>query len=416
VPRIPRLAIVVGTLAGVIVLTMAAAGVHLLAHGGTGATAAAGAAGTAPGPAHSAGPRADLPLVTVPGQDTGAAAAPTPSAIARPSPDASAGAGLRLTPPAVVAIAPRRVGDAHLRRLRSLRHVRGALTVGGGAVRVAGVTLNLLAVPVAEFPRWTPVGVADRPEPWEALRRGELVAEAAAARRLGLVPGAHYQIDGGPRLRLAAAAAIGLPGIDGYVSEETGRRLGLTPGVVVLVSGPVTRAGELTGGVRRVLGAGTQVVVTGAPAAARTAAPRAARTPSRDEFTGRVGRPGSYIELYRRAAALCPGLSWTVLAAIGQVESGHGRDNGPSSAGALGPMQFMPATWKAYGVDGDGDGRADIMNPYDAVPAAANYLCATGAGQGGDRLAKAIWHYNHSWSYVSKVLSLANAYAAAYPD
>ncbi|MFO7249544.1 MAG: lytic murein transglycosylase [Actinomycetes bacterium] len=405
--RIPHLAIVVGTLAGVIVLTVASAGVYLLAHGGTGTPPATRVAGTAAPPP----PRPDLPLVTVPEPAAEATPRPTP-ATSTPA----AGGGPRLTPPAVVAIAPRRVGEAHLRKLRSLRHVRGTLAVGGGAVRVAGVTLNLLAVPVAEFPAWTPLGVADRPEPWEALRRGELVAEAAAARRLGLVPGAHYEIEGGPRLRLAAAAAIGLPGIDGYVSEETGRRLGLTPGVVVLVSGPVTRAEELTGGVRRVLGAGTQVAPAGMAAAARTAAPRAARTPSRDDFTGRVGRPASYIELYRRAAALCPGLSWTVLAAIGQVESGHGRNNGPSSAGALGPMQFMPATWRAYGVDGDGDGRADIMNPYDAVPAAAHYLCATGAGEGGDRLAKAIWHYNHSWSYVSTVLSLANAYAAAYPD
>ncbi|MEU8384961.1 lytic transglycosylase domain-containing protein [Streptosporangium sp. NPDC048865] len=128
-----------------------------------------------------------------------------------------------------------------------------------------------------------------------------------------------------------------------------------------------------------------------------------------------VGRPGSYLELYRRAAGVCPGLSWTVLAAIGQVESSHGRNNGPSSAGALGPMQFMPATWKAYGVDGDSDGVADIWNPYDAVPGAANYLCANGAGRGGKKLEKAIWFYNHSWSYVAKVMAVSRGYAAAYP-
>lgn len=329
---------------------------------------------------------------------------------------ASGGAVIRLSPPTLVAIAPRPLDEKRLRSVRSLPHVRKTVALGGGAVRVSGVTLNLLAVPVDEFRAWTPVGIADRPEPWEALRRGEFIAEAAAGRRLGLIPGAHYQLDGGPRLRLAASAAIGLPGVDGYVSEETGRRLGLTPGVVVLVHGPATEADAVSRRMRRLLGAGTQVALTGPAAAVRTemrVAP--ARPPAKGTFTGRVGRPAGYIELYQRSAALCPGLSWTVLAAIGHVESGHGRNNGPSSAGALGPMQFMPATWKAYGVDGDGDGKADIWSPYDAVPGAANYLCANGAGQGGKKLEKAVWHYNHSWSYVAKVLNLANAYAAAYP-
>ena len=152
--------------------------------------------------------------------------------------------------------------------------------------------------------------------------------------------------------------------------------------MVVLVSGPVTRAEELTGGVRRVLGAGTQVAPAGMAAAARTAAPRAARTPSRDDFTGRVGRPASYLELYRRSAALCPGLSWTVLAAIGQVESGHGRNNGPSSAGALGPMQFMPATWRPTASTATGTAGPTSGARTTRCPAAAKYLCANGAGAG----------------------------------
>ena len=77
-------------------------------------------------------------------------------------------------------------------------------------------------------------------------------------------------------------------------------------------------------------------------------------------------------------------------------------------------MQFMPATWKAYGVDGDRDGKADIMNPYDAIPGAAKYLCANGAGRGGKQLYNAVWHYNHADWYVQKVLALARAYAARY--
>ncbi len=116
--------------------------------------------------------------------------------------------------------------------------------------------------------------------------------------------------------------------------------------------------------------------------------------------------------LYHSAAATCPGLSWTVLAAIGQVESGHGRNPSTSSAGAMGPMQFLPSTFAAYAIDGNHDGTLDIMNPADAIFSAANYLCANGAGQGADHLANAIWHYNHAGWYVELVLTLSNRYAA----
>jgi membrane-bound lytic murein transglycosylase B len=121
-------------------------------------------------------------------------------------------------------------------------------------------------------------------------------------------------------------------------------------------------------------------------------------------------RPASYRELYMLSARYCPGLSWKVLAAIGQVESGHGRNVGPSSAGALGPMQFLPSTWAYAGIDGDGDGRVDIMSPYDAVPAAALYLCRAGAGRGGQDLYDAVFSYNHADWYVRQVLALAAEY------
>jgi cell wall-associated NlpC family hydrolase len=91
------------------------------------------------------------------------------------------------------------------------------------------------------------------------------------------------------------------------------------------------------------------------------------------------GIPARYLTLYQHAAAVCPGLSWTVLAGVGEVESDHGR--APvlvSSAGARGPMQFEPATWSRYGGDGDGDGTADPFDPADAIPAAAAYLCSLG--------------------------------------
>jgi membrane-bound lytic murein transglycosylase B len=120
-----------------------------------------------------------------------------------------------------------------------------------------------------------------------------------------------------------------------------------------------------------------------------------------------------YLALYHGASPGGPGLSWTVLAAIGQVESGHGRNMGTSSAGAQGPMQFEPATFAAYAIDGDHDGVKSIMDPADAIYTASHYLCANGAGRGPSALSAAILHYNHAGWYVEMVLKLASEYAAA---
>jgi len=117
--------------------------------------------------------------------------------------------------------------------------------------------------------------------------------------------------------------------------------------------------------------------------------------------------PAVYRALFQAAATTCPGLSWTVLAAIGQVETNDGRGGMVSSAGALGPMQFLPATFAEYARDGDHDGKANIMDPADAIYTAAAYLCANGAGQGGTSLSTAIWNYNHADWYVQLVESLA---------
>jgi predicted nucleic acid-binding Zn-ribbon protein len=127
--------------------------------------------------------------------------------------------------------------------------------------------------------------------------------------------------------------------------------------------------------------------------------------------------PPAVLDLYRRASATCPGLSWTVLAAIGSIESDHGRSTaagvrtGANFAGAMGPMQFLADTWAAYGVDGDADGQRDVYSSIDAVHGAANYLCASGAGTLA-RLADAIWAYNHAGWYVDDVLALALRYGA----
>lgn len=128
--------------------------------------------------------------------------------------------------------------------------------------------------------------------------------------------------------------------------------------------------------------------------------------------TARAGAiPEHFRRLYVQAAKTCPGMSWSLLAAVGQVESGHGVNPGVSFAGAQGPMQFMPGTFAAYAVDGDRDGDTEISDPADSVFSAARYLCANGAGRGGPALERAIWQYNHAGWYVQLVLNLAAQYA-----
>jgi membrane-bound lytic murein transglycosylase B len=92
------------------------------------------------------------------------------------------------------------------------------------------------------------------------------------------------------------------------------------------------------------------------------------------------------------------GVEWEVLAAVNFVETGFNKLRSRSSAGAQGPMQFMPATWRAYGLGGD------VHDPRDAIMGAANYLRASGART---HLRRALWHYNHSERYVDAVAAFA---------
>lgn len=144
------------------------------------------------------------------------------------------------------------------------------------------------------------------------------------------------------------------------------------------------------------------------------------------------------------------GLSWNTLAAIGAVESSHGEHQdgqllesglssvpirGPALDGsglgmirdsdngvwdgdstwdrAVGPMQFIPATWRRWGADGNGDGKADPNQIDDAALAAGRYLCASGSLRSPSGWRAAIYSYNHSDAYVDKVAGVANSYAAA---
>ena len=123
--------------------------------------------------------------------------------------------------------------------------------------------------------------------------------------------------------------------------------------------------------------------------------------------------PAAAVRAYQDAGQTCPGLSWTVLAGVGKVETDHARSNlpgvhsGANAAGAMGPMQFLQATWNAFHV-------LTMNNVYDlrdSAFAAARYLCSNGAGAAA-RLRQAIWQYNHAWWYVDEVLVWAAKYAA----
>jgi membrane-bound lytic murein transglycosylase B len=170
----------------------------------------------------------------------------------------------------------------------------------------------------------------------------------------------------------------------------------------------------------------------------------------------RNGIPEAALKAYSRAQQVMsqvdPGcqLPWTLVAAIGRVESNHGRhggnvlnssgvavpgiygprldgintakindtdagqfDNDSAFDRAVGPMQFIPGTWRAMGVDGDGDGVRNPQDIDDAAMSTAVYLCSgnTNLSNAAD-LNQAVLRYNHSQSYVDLVISIAKAYAA----
>lgn len=177
-------------------------------------------------------------------------------------------------------------------------------------------------------------------------------------------------------------------------------------------------------------------------------------TPAPSQLAASLGLPAPVVDAYQRAAASTSGVQcemrWQVLAGIGQVETGHGAghdidENGtisPTILGpvldgtsgtarvsdtdrgaldgdktfdrAVGPMQFLPSSWTAFGADGNGDGAVDPNNIYDAALAATAHLCAGNAHLGtDDGLAAALFSYNHSDEYVADVLSWIHYYDEA---
>jgi murein DD-endopeptidase MepM/ murein hydrolase activator NlpD len=144
-------------------------------------------------------------------------------------------------------------------------------------------------------------------------------------------------------------------------------------------------------------------------------------TPGAVSFPASLLQPPAFVErrsydelltLWQRDGALY-GVPWQVLAAINKVESNFGRNMGPSSAGAIGWMQFMPSTWERWGVDADGDGLANPWSAEDAIAAAARYLAASG---GATDISRAVFSYNHAQWYVDEVLQLAQLFGSGGVD
>jgi murein DD-endopeptidase MepM/ murein hydrolase activator NlpD len=120
-----------------------------------------------------------------------------------------------------------------------------------------------------------------------------------------------------------------------------------------------------------------------------------------------AGLPFPVLQSLWQKAGATYGIPWQVLGAINKVESNFGQNMGPSSAGAIGWMQFMPSTWQRWGMDANGDGVSDPWNPEDAIFAAARYLAAAG---GRTDISRGIFAYNHAQWYVDEILGLARLY------
>jgi hypothetical protein len=311
--------------------------------------------------------------------------------------------------PDIIAAAPGGITAAEIASISRLAQVRAVLPIDGARIAVNGQPVNVLAAPAAELRSWTPPATAANSLVWADFGRGDLITTAAAASGLGLQDGQSYPVTAATsgQLTFGTDALIGVPGVDGIVNMALATRLGLVKNVAVLINAPAAQMDTLVTQVKGIVGSGGQVVRL-VPEVLATKLPVTTQVPT--------GRPTNYLMLYQESAArYCPGMSWTVLAAIGEIESNNGQNMGPSSAGALGPMQFLPSTWAIWGTDGFGDtGAPNIWNPFDAVPSAARMLCADGAARGGQSLWNAIYDYNHASWYVDEVLTLAAEYAREY--
>ncbi len=251
-------------------------------------------------------------------------------------------------------------------------------------------------------------------------------------------------------LSLTASAAVTSAATRPLPADDTGTNGGHTPG------DPGSLTASDSSGSARIHAIGAIGIAN-----STTADPKAAGLPSTSGVAvGDSSIPATALAAYRKAAATLAvedpscHLTWPVLAAIGKVETDHGRSWGAASRvtasgevlpiilgpvlngkdgtalvldtdggaydhdtkydRAVGPMQFVPATWRELGRDGNGDGIADPNNIYDATLTAASYLCGDGRDLSNPAdLRAAILAYNPSSEYVRTVLAWAAAYRKA---
>jgi hypothetical protein len=329
-----------------------------------------------------------------------------PAATAAPATSRTTAASFRqIILPDLLIVSPTGITSQQLTSLNKISGVRNMIAFDGAEIKAGGKPVSVIGVNPAQFRSWVPLQTASDQPFWTALASGEFVAAKTASASLGLRAGASYQLAGATTraVRFGAAASLGIGGVDLLVDTRLSGELGLVHRVAALISAPGVSLTRLIAEVKTVLGPSGKIVSL-----------RQQQLPVTKASSGQL--PTTYLQLFQDSAArYCAGLSWTVLAAIGQIESADGTNDGPSSAGALGPMQFEPSTWAVWGIDGFGQtGPPDILNPYDAVPSAARMLCADGAAAGGASLSAAIFDYNHANWYVSEVLSLAAEYAQNY--
>jgi Transglycosylase SLT domain len=332
---------------------------------------------------------------------------PAPTA----SPAAAGPASGRQLVPDLIAAVPGGITPAQLAKIRKLSGVAAVLPIDGGKVAVNGHSADVLGVSPQAFRSWTALAAASSATVWSDLSRGQLISTSAAAGKLHLTAGKSYPVSAAIREQVpfGGATALSVPGADAIVDLTRSAQLGLAQNFAVLINAPRANLAALKKQVQSAICQRGQVVNLVAYSLVTAASlPVEANAPT--------GVPTNWIDLFKESASTyCPGLSWTVLAAIGEIESGDGANDGPSSAGAKGPMQFLPSTWALWGVKGFGPaGPPDIMNPLDAVPSAARLLCASGGGSTAT-LSGAIFAYNHATWYVSEVLALASEYAQNNP-
>ena len=391
-----------------------AAGTVLVSAAGTAQAAArASVAGTGPVAAH-------LTSAWLPPPPPGESSAAAPAASAAESSARRSDPLPQVVLPDLFAVARGGVTATQFGRLSKLRYVRDLTPVDGGGVKIQGHVVSTIGVNAGVFRAWTPPETAGNQRVWTALARGELMTTAESPKKLGLRTGKSYRVSGASQADIMSGgtAAFGIPRVEAVVNSRISQSLGLVPRIGVLLSAPGANLVKLEARVRSVLGRGVKFVNLRPPEVALRP-PRQSFQYQRwpiDTHPATTSRPGNYLELFQESARLyCPGLSWTVLAAIGQIESADRANPGVSSAGALGPMQFLPSTWARWGITAFGEtGPPNIMDPYDAVPAAAEYLCSYGAAQGGAALSRAIYGYNHAAWYVAEVLALAREYAQEF--